>query len=71
MRLIVFLMVPFFIAGCASFEAEHHRTVLMDRSTGETKGCEVGMARNEKAYAKYEECISALEAQGYTIWSQY
>lgn len=71
MRLVVFLMVSFFIVGCASFEAEHHRTLLMDRSTGETKGCEVGMARNEQAYEKYQACIRALEEQGYTIWSQY
>lgn len=71
MRLFIFLAVSFLVVGCASFEAEHSRTLLMDRSTGETKGCEVGMARNQEAYKKYEECISALEAQGYTIWSQY
>ena len=71
MRILVFLVVSFFFAGCTSFKAEHHRTLLMDRSTGETKGCEVGMARNEKAYEIYEKCIRTLEEQGYTVWSQY
>lgn len=71
MRILIFLVISSFIAGCSSFKAEHHRTLLMDRSTGETKGCEVGMARNEKAYETYEECIRTLEGQGYTIWSQY
>lgn len=71
MRFFIVLAVSIFFVGCASFEAEHHRTILMDRSTGETKGCTVGMARNQKAYDKYEECIRSLEAQGYTVWSQY
>ena len=43
----------------------------MDRATGETKDCTVSMVRNKVAYQKYEECIRAYEAQGYTIWSQY
>jgi hypothetical protein len=71
MRLFIILVVSFFFAGCASFEAEHSRSVLMDRKTGETKDCTVGMARNKAAYDKYEECIRSLEEQGYTIWTQY
>ena len=71
MRLFIILVLSFFFVGCASFEAEHSRTLLMDRKTGETKDCTVGMARNTGAYEKYEECISSLDEQGYTIWSQY
>ena len=71
MRLLILLVVSFCVAGCASFQAEHSRTLLMDRATGETKNCTVGMARNKQAYQKYEECIKGYEAQGYTIWSQY
>jgi hypothetical protein len=71
MRLFIILVVSFLFVGCASFEAEHSRTVLMDRKTGETKDCTVGMARSKGAYDKYEECIRSLEEQGYTIWSQY
>ena len=71
MRLYIFLIVSLFLFGCASFEAEHSRTLLMDRSTGEMKDCTVGLARNKGAYDKYEECIRSFEEQGYTIWSQY
>ena len=71
MRLILLAAVSFLLVGCASFEAEHSRTLLMDRKTGEMKDCTVSMARNKAAYDKYEECIRAFEAQGYTIWSQY
>lgn len=71
MRLLIFFVVAFFFVGCASFEAEHSRTLLMNRSTGEMKDCTVGLARSKGAYEKYEECISSLEEQGYTIWSQY
>ena len=71
MRLFILLMVWFFFVGCASFEAEHSRTLLMDRKTGEMKDCTVGLARSQGAYDKYEECIRSLEAEGYTIWSQY
>lgn len=71
MRLVIFLAVFLLFMGCASFEAEHSRTLLMDRKTGEMKDCTVGMARNKGAYEKYQECISSYEAQGYTIWSQY
>jgi hypothetical protein len=71
MRLVIFLAASLLLLGCASFEAEHSRTLLMDRNTGEMKDCTVGMARNKAAYEKYEECIRAHQAQGYTIWSQY
>ena len=71
MRLFILLVVSYCLAGCASFEAEHSRTLLMDRSTGETKDCTVSMARSKEAYKKYEECIKSYEEQGYTIWSQY
>ncbi len=71
MRLLFLVAVSLLVAGCASFQAEHSRTLLMDRATGETKNCTVGMARNKVAYQKYEECIKTHEAQGYTIWSQY
>ena len=71
MRLFLFVAVSLFVAGCASFQAEHSRTLLMDRATGEMKDCTVGMARNKKAYEKYEQCIRSYEEQGYTIWNQY
>jgi hypothetical protein len=71
MRLVIFLAVSTLLLGCASFEAEHSRTLLMDRKTGEMKDCTVGIARSRGAYEKYEECIRAFEEQGYTIWSQY
>jgi hypothetical protein len=71
MRLVVFVAVSLLFVGCASFQAEHSRTLLMDRKTGEMKDCTVGMARSKGAYEKYEECIRSHEEQGYTIWSQY
>ncbi len=71
MRLGILIAVSLLFVGCASFQAEHSRTLLMDRNTGEMKDCTVGMARNNAAYEKYEECIRTYEAQGYTIWSQY
>ncbi|MBT8329842.1 MAG: hypothetical protein HKP52_11335 [Desulfofustis sp.] len=71
MRLFILLAVSFFFFGCASFEAEHSRTLLMDRKTGEMKDCTVSLARSKAAYEKYEECIRAYEEQGYTVWSQY
>lgn len=71
MRIMILLMVTCFISGCASFKAEHHRTLLLDRATGETKECTVAMARSEKAYDEYEECIRTYEEEGYAVWSQY
>ena len=71
MRLVILSAVSLLIVGCASFQAEHSRTLLMDRKTGVMKDCTVGMARSKGAYEKYEECIRSFEEQGYTIWSQY
>lgn len=71
MRIVTILLISCFISGCASFKAEHHRTLLLDRATGETKECTVAMARNEKSYDEYKACISAYEEQGYAVWSQY
>lgn len=71
MRILMILLAFCFLPGCASFNAEHHRTLLLDRATGETKECTVAMARNEKAYDEYEACIRSFEEQGYAVWSQY
>lgn len=71
MRIVILLLVSCFISGCASFQAEHHRTLLLDRATGETKECTVAMKRTETAYGEYEACIRSYEEQGYTVWSQY
>ncbi len=59
------------LSGCASMTAEHSRTLLMDRTSGEMKECTVDRWRSEESYKKYNECVSDFEKQGYTIWSQY
>jgi len=71
MRTGIMVLVCCALSGCASFQAEHHRTLLLDRSTGETRECTVAMKRTEKAYEAYHECIRSFEEQGYSVWSQY
>lgn len=70
-RTITVFLVLYALSGCASFQAEHHRTLLLDRSTGETRECTVAMKRTEKAYEAYQACIRSYEEQGYSVWSQY
>jgi hypothetical protein len=65
------LCVILLLSGCASFTAEHSRTLLMDRTTGEMKECTVDKWRIKESYDKYQGCVSDYEKQGYTIWSQY
>ena len=69
-RLLCFSAI-LLLSGCASFSAEHSRTLLMDRSSGEMKECTVDKWRTRESYGKYMECISAFEQQGYEVWSQY
>jgi len=71
MRHLRYFCLIVLLSGCASFTADHSRTLLMDRNTGETKECSVDKWRTEESYQKYQECVSAYEQQGYTIWSQY
>ena len=71
MQRLLCLCVIFLMSGCASFSAEHSRTLLMDRTTGEMKECTVDKWRTKESYEKYQGCVSAYEAEGYTIWSQY
>ena len=71
MRGLLCFCAVLLMSGCASFSAEHSRTLLMDRTTGEMKECTVDKWRTKESYEKYEGCVSAYEKQGYTIWSQY
>lgn len=68
---IICLLLAFFTAGCASFNAEHSRTLLMDRKTGEMQECTVDKLRTIASYEKYKACIKDFEGKGYTLWSQY
>lgn len=70
-RSLIFLLIMSLAAGCTAFTTKHSRTLLLDRTTGETKECTVSISRSNKAYEAYEECIRAFEAHGYSIWSQY
>ncbi len=45
--------------------------MLMDRTTGEMKECTVDKWRTQESYKVYQDCVSAYEKEGYTIWSQY
>ena len=65
------LLFALILAGCASFVAEHSRTILMNQKTGDTAECTVDMLRTVVAYERYEQCIKEYEAKGLTIWSQY
>ena len=71
MRRLLCLCLILLLSGCASFSAEHSRTLLMDRTTGEMKECTVDKWRTKESYEKYQECVSAYEEQGYTVWSRY
>jgi hypothetical protein len=68
---LIYLLPLLLALGCASMTAKHSRTLLLDRSTGETKECTVREVRTVIAYEEYEKCIKTAEEQGYTVWSQY
>lgn len=68
---VICLLLAVALSGCASFTEDHSRTILIDRSTGETKECTVNMMRSVVSYDKYRECIKAYEGQGYEVWSQH
>ena len=71
MRALICLLSVLLLSGCTAFTTEHSRTLLMDRTTGEMRECDVRRTRTNKAYEEYEACIQAYQEQGYTIWSQY
>jgi len=72
MRLSTLLLLLITLtAGCASMGAEHSRTILINRDTGERQECTVDMMRSNESYQKYEECVATFKAEGYTIWGQY
>lgn len=70
LSMLLLLMITL-VAGCASMGAEHSRTILMNRQTGERQECTVDMMRSRESYQKYEECVASFQEQGYTIWGQY
>ena len=71
MRLILCLLFALLLSSCASLTAEHTRTLLIDRSTGEMKECNVDKWRSEESFKRYEQCVADFEKEGYEIWSQY
>lgn len=65
------LLALMLLSGCAAVVADHSRTILLNRETGERVECTVDMLRTQVAYERYKECISSYEDEGYTIWGQY
>ena len=71
MRLALYAVIVLMLSACASMTAEHTRTLLIDRSTGEMKECNVDKWRSEESFNRYDQCVADYEKQGYEIWSQY
>ena len=71
MRLLYCLLLMMLLSGCASMTAEHTRTLLIDRSTGEMMECTVDKWRSEESFKRYDQCVLDYQKQGYEIWSQY
>ena len=71
MRLLYCLILMLIFSGCASMNAEHNTTILINRSTAERKECRVDKWRSEKSYQAYNACIEDLQKQGYDIYGQY
>ncbi len=71
MRLLYCLFFFLLLTGCASMNAEHNTTILINRSTAERQECTVDKWRSKESYDKYNTCIQDHQKQGYEIYGQY
>ena len=71
MRPLRLMLILLLLSGCASMTAEHTKTLLMNRSTGEMKECTVDRWRTGESFKRYDQCVLDYQKQGYEIWSQY